>query len=119
MEPEKQAIGRFKFRAWDVERGEMVYTGLERIGDYHECLGHPIMQWTGLTDKNGNEIYSGDIVECIGIARTITVEMLHGVRFMFGLDQINRAIANDGVVIGNVYENPNLLKEPTDEEKTG
>ncbi len=62
------------------------------------------MQYTGLKDKNGKEIYEGDIVEHL-IGGTLEVKWLnHGwTPFMSWHDVEHYEI------IGNIYENPELL----------
>ena len=93
-----------KFRAWD-------YHKIWLVGSWEE-LHSPslkIMQFTGLYDKNGKEIWEGDLIKWLGLILTITVDDFHGYRFMVGKDQLSKSYAIDGEVIGNIYENPDLL----------
>ena len=119
-----------KFRAWDKEVEEMINVARFDFADYtiythlfadggrlaENCY---IMQFTGLTDKNGKEIYEGDVVigshrsqrddEQMFIEQSVT--FLNGC-FMFGnwnaheYFNMHRGIE----VIGNVYQDKHLLE---------
>lgn len=67
-------------------------------------------QFTGLHDKNENEVYEGDILSMADFMFPITVNSFHGYRFKWGADILTRANAKYGEVIGNIYENPELLE---------
>lgn len=55
-------IREIKFRDWDPETKEMRYFHLDGYDrEVHNAYGN-IMQFTGLLDKNGKEIFEGDIL---------------------------------------------------------
>ena len=101
-----------KFRCWD---GEKMYHFTFKEMCEPEFFGKPenIMQFTGLLDKNRREIYEGDVLEydwdTIKKHRA-EVTFMDG-SFMVG-DEINRHFPAKHLreVIGNIYENPELLE---------
>ena len=135
-----------KFRAWDNENNQMLdvqelnfedcfYGGEMQIkttmyNDYFDCREMPLMQYTGLHDENGKEIYEGDIIEFsydmfVGNFDTFVakgkvvfeegafyVEAFENERTTEGEAYLLYSINLDTIeVIGNIYENKELLNE--------
>ncbi|MEC3942746.1 YopX family protein [Enterococcus mundtii] len=129
-----------KFRAWDREKDRMIYpstTGvcfelnddgisvLDIDVDYPNDYGFPkiasiLMQSTGLEDKNGVEIFEGDIIKnSNGLTGYVTylqqeagfVVVLKKSDYRLGHRNTGEsyAEATNHEVIGNIYENPELL----------
>ena len=99
-----------KFRAFDD--GKMIYpTGaLSKLKRFINVIREDaiIMQFTGLHDKNGKEIYEGDIVtDGVGKFKIVYDLKLAGYQpYCIFRDEPE----NYCEVIGNIYENPDLVK---------
>ena len=110
-------MGRLlKFRAWDKRIGKMTEDCDAMHGVFENLTGNQIaeeqilMQYTGLLDKNGKEIYEGDVVNW-GNGREIDYVELKDNDGWKMRDLYNIDWWEDAEVIGNIHENPELLKE--------
>lgn len=131
--PSNQPTRVIKFRAWiqkdeydENEKPEMemcydlAFDDYEPINDLLTSVEH-LMQFTGLTDKNGKEIYELDVVtrDYIDHKVKFVVKWIDGyacfafVRYDVYIDGENhyfQKIDKDNLeVIGNIYENGDLL----------
>ncbi|MEC2218984.1 YopX family protein [Bacillus subtilis] len=115
-----------KFRAWNAPLNKMDYSPLNAVGfDGKVYYGNAditgffenIMQYTGLKDKNGREIYEGDIV-VDGRENSAEVVFDDGCFCVIGyLGDLRTHPLRDSLfcgerfeVIGNIYEDPELLE---------
>jgi len=103
-----------KFRAWD---GQVFYIPTpDDVNDINDNVsnmqdeGVKLMQYTGVDDTNGVEIYEGDIINITG--RGFAGGRKEAVIFKHGCFRTQNAFDTLlGVeVVGNIYEDPELLK---------
>lgn len=121
-----------KYRAWDKEFKEMVQVNALVLDEQvikatykngnivkDDVKEYELMQSTGLKDKNGKEVFVGDIVKCTrGCSHEVYLEKEYGGTFIGGMPAIylkgllsGYAWTEAEEIIGNVYENPELLEE--------
>lgn len=128
-----------KFRAWDKENNKMHYdvqdiSGMNTVADFasfERILNSPmeneygwideskrfrVMQHIGIEDKNKKEIYERDIVKIDGQQELFTVVWVcdtarFGLQSKTQLLYFEFGLGSKIEIIGNIYENADLLKE--------
>jgi uncharacterized phage protein (TIGR01671 family) len=124
-----------KFRAWDKEFKEMVQVDAlvfeEQIikatyknGNVvkEDLKNYVLMQSTGLTDKNGKEIFEGDVLKVTNLSSWLEVVSFNNNKAMFVSKEIKREIEESPLydlfntdifeveIISNIYTNPGLAE---------
>lgn len=126
-----------KFRAWDRLTDKMFPVGIidcsiqvvyiEESNGLDSCRNSDeveLMQFTGLKDKNGKEVFEGDIIKDSEdfIAQVVydkeyagfglnyqPFDLTDGLSVTF--EELKNEYQNTFEIIGNIYENPELLGE--------
>lgn len=120
-----------KFRIWDNNKNEwlgasdndvLTYYGFHLVGEVMTVQAPPqwalddhcvIEQYTGLKDKNGKEIYEGDILQIDDHILGDFVVVWHNfgwkIKRSVGYESLSVHKSEDCAVIGNIHENPELV----------
>jgi len=119
-----------KFKVFDKITNEIYQVSeLELEGTHHYCYNEELeylhvitdncilMQYTGLKDKNGVEIYEGDIIKLYGLPNAhfqvvFKNQYMGGWILMHKKNEVSLGALdkNKLKVVGNIYENPELLE---------
>ena len=115
-----------KFRVWNYDKMRYDVTELKCNNGLVEgfyldgayVFGH-IMQYTGQKDVNGKEIYEGDILKRPYYTDVYTCEVCWSnnsywyIKYIQdeGVEKIDEAFIENMEIIGNIFENPELLEE--------
>lgn len=122
-----------RFRAWDKKLEEWTSYSIDDgllmfYDDHEECweIGQGgerfiLCQYTGLKSINGEEIYEGDIVRAVGFSKWIGVAKYSDKNQAFVFESTDKNYRGNIVfmsqldqgfkILGNIYENPELLEE--------
>lgn len=120
-----------KFRAWDK-----TYKKMYEVDEIHWDCGEfdfigdaitfkrgadevELMQSTGLKDKNGKEVFVGDVIKCTrGCPHEVYLEKEYGGKYIGGMPAVylkglleGYAWTGSEEILGNIYENTELLEK--------
>lgn len=124
-----------KFRAWDESQNYMAYQGMPDLESIQSFMHHfgdkTLMQFTWLHDKNGKEIYEGDVLQLKKLDGSVLLYKIFSVKGGFAFnthqddfyksqsqiyfyestsDMQNSGFISTLEIIGNVFETPELVK---------
>lgn len=109
-----------KFRAFNTHDKEWYSDGVAKQLLYRDTIGEKydrdkwkIVEYPGLKDKNGKEIYEGDIIKHGAfVYEVMFAEYGWYARCKdagISSEDLKKWLANGSEVIGNIYETPHLL----------
>ncbi|MGQ3739327.1 YopX family protein [Bacillus thuringiensis] len=103
---------------WDYLINEPDFADFMKGAHVEDAYYSRLMQYTGLKDKNGKEIYEGDIIKSEdGIVSRIVYDEASFKSVWIHNDHLVNCILDNlfiktlnPIVVGNIYENPELIK---------
>lgn len=116
-----------KFRVWNIVNKRILdYADIMALPMWEVFPGTPeqrayeVMQYTGLKDKNGKEIYEGDYIKAIrnhsgykceikGIVKYECGSFYVEVKYPLQMEKVPMFELSEIFKLGNIYENPELL----------
>lgn len=84
--------------------------GCGELDDFYEVIPETVGQYRGLNDKNGQKIFEGDILEIAPRKSNTAPTVLLVVTDVFKTGEYFRHGVRYWQVIGNIHDNPELLK---------
>ena len=96
-------IGFSSHDSWDHDKGSKIKITKSLV----------VQQYTGLKDKNNVEIYEGDILDCGYVDNNVIDQVKYSnefAAFLVGDNALWQGWLEKAKVIGNIFENPELLK---------
>lgn len=103
------------FNGYDEGRGGHWMEGVQGDNDEDLMVSNKevvICQYTGLKDRKGKEIYEGDVIAGMGFIEWIPKDARFGFNISGEMKEVEfyELTSKDISIIGNIYENPELLK---------
>ena len=103
----------YAYKIW--KQAFILWGVVNEVPDMIEVDPETVCQYTGLTDKNGNKIFEGDIVkhksaQLLGVVKYSEKYMQFIVDDIDDGEQDYSEFINEVKIIGNIFDNPELLE---------